>query len=1047
MKKFTFMLLAAFIAACAWAQPTAEKNRLQLPEQLAVTAKSYKLVPEKKEMAPRTPLKGKVQAPVKNTNSKKAKSVRKKAFDFSVLLSGEPETFLIKSYSFSMKNVGTTEEPEYDLVPNNIFRVSEFWTITLDATTMEISITGIGEGDLPVKGVVNPQTMEITIPYGQDVKTLTNGTKAMFSATGADNLVCTLGENGIEFGDYWYLAYVGGDNDGYMASDIYLSEAVQPNGKMTFGDDEVVIYIDVDEVNYIATVWNFADEGVAVDVTLKPEGKFIIEPQLIYEGGSTYGDFYTYDSDWKSLISGTGTENTLTFANTWTICAPSTGYWFGEQPAATITFDGTFVYPEIPDTPATPAAPEVTFFDFWNGEYATVTVNVPCVDAEGNDIKGSLLTYQLYTADAEGNAVALGEPIAYDNAENGTGDTKTVKLGEEAKNLTVIAAKSIYTAAGETNESEMSEWYEIPEVVVIPEGLEVKEYPVTADAYSDSWTTYTGTALVGVDGTDVYVQGILPHCPNGWAKGILENGVVTFPVQCVGTYSGVYIYLASYGDGPSPVTFTYIADEDMYQSTDAIIANAYTDKFGFYYPYFSGMTIGTEVIPELVELPVGAEVVKYPFLGTTYSNTGSTEFETTVNVAVVENYVYVQGLNTYDPQAWVKGTKDEESGNIIFPTGQNLGTFEYSGTTYQFYMIGYDGTDIVDVVMTYNEAQDYYMLQNDLIVNGKKRSLSYYKWYEAGSTIGIQKEFDYTFDFNAMDIPTSSNVSTDGDITETLELTEGSVTLAISPKDEGAKTENRFWSTGNGPQLRVYSGTLTFSVPSGYVITQIVFNNGKWNDGNSADSGEFEGATWTGKAQNVVVSIAANTQINNIIVTVTPGVIISDALYATFVAPYDIDFTGSEVNAFAAQASDTYVHLEPVTTVPAGTAVVVSAAEAGTYTLTRTVGVTLGTNNDLVAATEPVVADGTQYILAKEGEEVGFYQVTPETTIAAGKGYLVIEAAVKAFYPLEDGNATGIESLTPALSESEGAIFNLAGQRISKIQKGISIVNGKKILK
>lgn len=1047
MKKFTFMLLAAFIAACAWAQPTAEKNRLQLPEQLAVSAKSYKLVPEKKEMAPRTPLKGKVQAPVKNTNSKKAKSVRKKAFDFSVLLSGEPETFLIKSYSYSMENQGTEEEPDYQLVFNNIFRVSEFWTITLDATTMEISITGIGEGDLPVKGVVNPQTMEITIPYGQDVKTLTNGTKAMFSATGADNLVCTLGENGIEFGDYWYLAYVGGDNDGNMASDIYLSEAVQPNGKMTIGDDEAVIYIDVDEENYIATVWNFADEGVAVDVTLKPEGKFVIEPQLIYEGGSTYGDFYTFDSDWESAISGTGTENTLTFANTWTICAPSTGYWFGEQPAATITFDGTFVYPEIPDTPATPAAPEVTFFDFWNGEYATVTVTVPCVDAEGNDIKGSLLTYQLYTKDGEGNAVALGEPIAYSNEENGAGDKKTVKLGEEAKNLTVIAAKSIYTAAGETNESELSAWFEIPELVVVPEGLEVKEYPVTADAYTGTWNDYEGTVNLGVDGTDVYIQGIHPTLPNAWVKGTLEDGVVTFPIQCMGVYNGSYTYLAGYSSGDlTPVTFTYHAEDDMYVGSGYILASV-NQTLSISYPQFHGMTIGTEVIPELVELPVGAEVVKYPFLGTTYSNTGSTEFETTVNVAVVENYVYVQGLNTYDPQAWVKGTKDEESGNIIFPTGQNLGTFEYSGTTYQFYMIGYDGTDIVDVVMTYNEAQDYYMLQNDLIVNGKKRSLSYYKWYEAGSTIGIQKEFDYTFDFNAMDIPTSNNVNTDGDITETFELSEGGVTLSISPKDEGAKTENRFWSTGNGPQLRVYSGTLTFSVPSGYVITQIVFNNGKWNDGNSADSGEFEGATWTGKAQNVVVSIAANTQINNIIVTVTPGVIISDALYATFVAPYDIDFTGSEVNAFAAQASDTYVHLEPVTTVPAGTAVVVSAAEAGTYTLTRTVGVTLGTNNDLVAATEPVVADGTQYILAKEGEEVGFCQVTPETTIAAGKGYLVVEAAVKAFYPLEDGNATGIESLTPALSESEGAIFNLAGQRISKIQKGISIVNGKKIMK
>ena len=31
--------------------------------------------------------------------------------------------------------------------------------------------------------------------------------------------------------------------------------------------------------------------------------------------------------------------------------------------------------------------------------------------------------------------------------------------------------------------------------------------------------------------------------------------------------------------------------------------------------------------------------------------------------------------------------------------------------------------------------------------------------------------------------------------------------------------------------------------------------------------------------------------------------------------------------------------------------------------------------------------------------------------------------------------------------ESEAAIYNLAGQRLNKIQKGINIVNGKKILK
>jgi len=38
-------------------------------------------------------------------------------------------------------------------------------------------------------------------------------------------------------------------------------------------------------------------------------------------------------------------------------------------------------------------------------------------------------------------------------------------------------------------------------------------------------------------------------------------------------------------------------------------------------------------------------------------------------------------------------------------------------------------------------------------------------------------------------------------------------------------------------------------------------------------------------------------------------------------------------------------------------------------------------------------------------------------------------------------------SLTPALSKGEGAIYNVSGQQINKMQKGINIVNGKKIMK
>ena len=39
----------------------------------------------------------------------------------------------------------------------------------------------------------------------------------------------------------------------------------------------------------------------------------------------------------------------------------------------------------------------------------------------------------------------------------------------------------------------------------------------------------------------------------------------------------------------------------------------------------------------------------------------------------------------------------------------------------------------------------------------------------------------------------------------------------------------------------------------------------------------------------------------------------------------------------------------------------------------------------------------------------------------------------------------GIESLTPAFLNGEG-VYNLSGQRVSKVKKGIYIVNGKKVL-
>ena len=99
--------------------------------------------------------------------------------------------------------------------------------------------------------------------------------------------------------------------------------------------------------------------------------------------------------------------------------------------------------------------------------------------------------------------------------------------------------------------------------------------------------------------------------------------------------------------------------------------------------------------------------------------------------------------------------------------------------------------------------------------------------------------------------------------------------------------------------------------------------------------------------------------------------------------------------------------------------------------------------NVLKGAAEDIEAAG-KYVLAKpEGNEVGFYLAT-SGTIAAGKAYLEVESGIKAFF---FGEAeTGISEVNDVKNFS-GAIYNLSGQRVNKAQKGIYIINGKKVLK
>ena len=166
---------------------------------------------------------------------------------------------------------------------------------------------------------------------------------------------------------------------------------------------------------------------------------------------------------------------------------------------------------------------------------------------------------------------------------------------------------------------------------------------------------------------------------------------------------------------------------------------------------------------------------------------------------------------------------------------------------------------------------------------------------------------------------------------------------------------------------------------------------------------------------------------------------VGDAGYATL---YDTT-TGYELNgdvkAFVATTESTWLKLTEIESVPESTPVVLE----GTYYNKLAANLpAINIANDLKGTDADTAADGTMYILAKGADGVGFYKA--EGTIPAGKAYFQSTSGVKAFF-FDGDDATGINNVDANLNAND-AIYNIAGQRIQKMQKGINIINGKKVL-
>ena len=168
---------------------------------------------------------------------------------------------------------------------------------------------------------------------------------------------------------------------------------------------------------------------------------------------------------------------------------------------------------------------------------------------------------------------------------------------------------------------------------------------------------------------------------------------------------------------------------------------------------------------------------------------------------------------------------------------------------------------------------------------------------------------------------------------------------------------------------------------------------------------------------------------------------VGDAGYATMYDTTTGYTLNGDVKTYAAVLSGTRLALTEVENVPESTPVVLK----GTYYNKLAADLpAINIANDLKGTDADTAADGTMYILANGADGVGFYKA--EGTIPAGKAYFQSTSGVKAFF-FDGDDATGISLMEDGRSQMEdGAIYNIAGQRIQKMQKGINIINGKKVL-
>lgn len=249
------------------------------------------------------------------------------------------------------------------------------------------------------------------------------------------------------------------------------------------------------------------------------------------------------------------------------------------------------------------------------------------------------------------------------------------------------------------------------------------------------YTSKMASIQVTVDGSNVTIVGLAYWFKEGAIQGTMNGNTITFANgQKVGTdeYGDEFLVGSTDGETISEnIVFEFDAEKKTLTAKTPFLMETDGATSVSAYTYWVNPVFSAEEpeAPEAVVLPDGATVVEYVMDYTDYYGTASAA---TVNVAVVGNNVYFQGLSTYLTTAWVVGTK--EGNTITFAKDQYLGEYYDEYPCYAF--------NNGETVFTYDADADKYSATGTIYGLVTVGTSNYYDGYYVNPVLSKVKDAD-----------------------------------------------------------------------------------------------------------------------------------------------------------------------------------------------------------------------------------------------------------------------------------------------------------------